>query len=362
MIKAHYRYGDTAIPTQTSNAPHAESISTLHAKVDAIPRLIAEGIEQALARHLLTPDRRDPARPETVPTPAERPRQPEFTISIDRVDQKHEVRCATAKEVMTRVHNAVGAATPHHAELAGVYKLPNGNLVVRTASAEGKDKLLDTASQWLPHFAPGARLATRTFAIVVQSASTDLDLLAAPQAIADANPLIPGPSAILGIRWLNERTMQRNKRTRAPLVIFLNNDELADSLIQDTLIIHGEMHAVSKLIPFPQQCFYCQQFGHISPSCPAKQRNDPPTCARCALPHLTASCQCTETPKCTDVRFCRHIMPKCANCGGEHRSIDRTCPTKAAETQKILNKPKYSTPYFTDQANMSPHPAGVLRA
>jgi hypothetical protein len=316
-------------------------MSTLHAKVDAIPKLIAEGIEQALARHPLTPDRRDSVHPETAPTPAERTRQLEFTISIDRVDQKHKVRRATAKEVITRMHDATNAVTPHHAELAGVHKLPNGNLLVRTMSAEGRDKLLDMASQWLPCFAPRARLATRAFAIVVQSVSTDLDLLAAPQAIADSNPLIPGPTAILGMQWLNERTMQRNKRTKAPLVIFLNDDELADGLIRDTLIIHGEMHVVSKLIPFPQQCYYCQQFGHISPSCPAKQHNDPPTCARCALPHLTASCQCT------DVRFCHHITPKCANCGGEHQSIDRTCPTKMAETQKILNKPKYSTPYFT---------------
>ena len=158
------------------------------------------------------------------------------------------------------------------------------------------------------------------------------------------------------MQWLNECTMQRNKRTKAPLVIFLNNDELADGLIRDTLIIHGEMHTVSKLIPFPQQCYYCQRFGHILPSCPAKGRNGPPTCACCTLPHLTASCQCT------DVRFCHHITPKCANCGGEHCSIDQTCPTKMAETQRILNKPKYSTPYFTARANTSPHPMGVPRA
>ena len=360
-IKTHYRYDDAAAPTPVNTTPGTDTVSALHAKVDAIPRLIAEGIEQALASRPLSSDRWDPPHPNPVLPPTERTRQLEFTISIDKVDQKHEVRRAAGKEILTRILDASRAATPHHADLVGVNKLPNGNLVVRTTSAEAKDELIDTAPQWLPSFAPGARLATRSFAIVVQSVSTKLDLLTAPQTIADANPLIPGPTAILGTRWLNERTMQRNKKMKAPLVVFLNDDNLADDLIQDTLIIHGEMHAVNKLIPFPQQCFYCQHFGHLSPSCPAKQRNEPPTCARCALPHLTASCQCPQSPKCPDIRTCQHITPKCANCGGEHRSVNHTCPTKMTETKKILNNPKYSSPYFTNRTNTHSHSKGVPR-
>lgn len=68
-----------------------------------------------------------------------------------------------------------------------------------------------------------------------------------------------------------QRTYNAMKQEdKSPTGNFLNDDELADGLIWDTLIIHGEMHMVSKLIPFPQQCYYCQQFGHISLSCPAK--------------------------------------------------------------------------------------------
>lgn len=132
-------------------------------------------------------------------------------------------------------------------------------------------------------------------------------------------------------------------------MVFLNNDELADRLI-----IHGEMHTVNKLIPSPQQCSYCQR--PPSPACPAKQREEPPTCARCALPHLTASCQCPRSPKCPDVRSCQ---PKCANCGGEHRSIDHTCPTKLTEVRKIMNNPKYASPYFTSAPDASPHPDAI---
>jgi len=53
---------------------------------------------------------------------------------------------------------------------------------------------------------PGARLSTRSYAVAVHSVSTDLDLSATPQIIADDNSLIPGPSSILGTRWLDERT------------------------------------------------------------------------------------------------------------------------------------------------------------
>ena len=50
MIKAHYCYDIAATLAQASDAPQMGSIPAPHAKVDAIPKLIAEGIEQVLDR------------------------------------------------------------------------------------------------------------------------------------------------------------------------------------------------------------------------------------------------------------------------------------------------------------------------
>ena len=178
--------------------------------MDAIPTLIAKGIEQALTNHSLLSHQTIPTHaagtPDPTRTATEQPRQLEFTISVDKVDPKHEVKRATGKELLTRICDAFHTTTSHTTDLTAISKLPNGNLVIRTPSEDMKNKLTATAPQWLPRFAPEARLSTRSYVVVVHSVSTDLDLSATPKIIADDNPLKPGSSSILGTRWLNERT------------------------------------------------------------------------------------------------------------------------------------------------------------
>jgi hypothetical protein len=139
---------------------------------------------------------------------------------MDKTDPKHVTRCATSKELLTHVSDAYHAATTHTINPIGISKLPNGNLIIQVTSEAKKDKLIDATLQWLPRFAPGARLSTQSYAIVVQSVLTDLNLSSASAAIADANPLIPDSAAILGVQWLNDRTGCQPKKLRPHLWSF----------------------------------------------------------------------------------------------------------------------------------------------
>ena len=74
----------------------------------------------------------------------------------------------------------------------------------------------------------------------------------------------------------------------------------------------------------PQQCFKCQQFGHMSRDC-----NNSDKCRKCAGNHRSSDCQNREI--------------KCANCNGTHRSSDLICPElQAATTKTEAAKMSYS--------------------
>ena len=65
---------------------------------------------------------------------------------------------------------------------------------------------------------------------------------------------------------------------------------------------------VDLYIPTPMQCVKCQKLGHTQNHC----RRGTPVCARCSQEGHQA-------------RDCRND-PKCANCDGDHKSMDKKCP------------------------------------
>lgn len=67
------------------------------------------------------------------------------------------------------------------------------------------------------------------------------------------------------------------------------------------------------------QCYNCQEFNHGSRVC---KRN--PACLHCAEQHDTRHCINKDT-----------VKPKCANCKGDHKSIDKLCPTRIRAEQGL---------------------------
>ena len=85
----------------------------------------------------------------------------------------------------------------------------------------------------------------------------------------------------------------------------------------------------SKSQPTVQQCFKCQGFGHIAKNCTEEQK-----CLRCSGSHPLKECKIEKS------------QATCANCGGNHASVFRGCPSyqeKLTETAKNSFQKKYST-------------------
>ena len=77
---------------------------------------------------------------------------------------------------------------------------------------------------------------------------------------------------------------------------------------------------VSPFIPSPLRCYKCQRIGHGSKFCKSSEH----TCENCAQSgHESKEC---------------HSNPLCANCSGEHKSSDPSCPALVKEKQALKLK------------------------
>ena len=80
---------------------------------------------------------------------------------------------------------------------------------------------------------------------------------------------------------------------------------------------------------FVSQCYHCQGFQHFANTCPEK--NNPPTCGRCSLSHLTKDCS-RNTEKCVN----------CVKMGSRkninHCSFSNTCPQLIHEQNIIMRR------------------------
>lgn len=118
---------------------------------------------------------------------------------------------------------------------------------------------------------------------------------------------------------------KRNYFTKEPLDIFV----LSFDSSEDINKIHSIEHILSTIVKIESvklpknlpQCNNCQGFNHTKNYCSKQAR-----CAQCAGKHETKNC--ANPPE---------SLPKCCNCGEQHRASYRGCVV-AKELQKIRNK------------------------
>ena len=136
------------------------------------------------------------------------------------------------------------------------------------------------------------------------------------KSISEANKgFIPGLQ-ITSIEWLIPEWV--DKKGYGTLLVNFTSPEHANAAIREQLFISNIVHACEfyERKARPQQCFYCQQYGHSREDCPAST----PACAHCAGNHEIADCTIKNQ---SGVRTSR-----CAVCRGGHRSFDKTCPVR----------------------------------
>ena len=73
----------------------------------------------------------------------------------------------------------------------------------------------------------------------------------------------------------------------------------------------------------PTKCGYCQKWGHPTKNC---RSTKPPVCHQCSLSHPKRNTPCPQT--------------KCVNCGGKHKTNDKTCSAYKRSLQFLSNKIK----------------------
>src|SRR5271167_2754686 len=77
------------------------------------------------------------------------------------------------------------------------------------------------------------------------------------------------------------------------------------------------------------QCYKCGDYGHRAAQCKQKQSR----CRKCGESHSTNECKSTEL--------------KCAHCNGKHEIWHHECPTWIAESRRLSELKRQTSPYFT---------------
>ena len=113
--------------------------------------------------------------------------------------------------------------------------------------------------------------------------------------------------------WLSQEEA-RLQKNHSSIIIYLSNQNLANSLINSKIFIAGELCKVEKYIPKYIQCEKCQEFRHTKFRC----KND----YKCLI--------------CAKNQNCIHLPIKCANCGLPHKANNKNCK----EWQRVNPKNK----------------------
>ena len=101
------------------------------------------------------------------------------------------------------------------------------------------------------------------------------------------------------------------------------------------------------------RCNNCQRYGHIGNICPHDT-----VCGACAGKHETRACPDRDTPR---------LVPKCANCKGDHTAWYKKCEVYIQEREKAqgraLHRPRYHrTPAYLQDPDGSATGSAALNA
>lgn len=121
--------------------------------------------------------------------------------------------------------------------------------------------------------------------------------------------------------WLTHES-KRNSQLFGSIVVSFSNEADYKKALTKRMNIAGLGLRTEKLILTPKtyRCENCQQFGHLENRC-----KRPTICRVCADSHATPQHSC-GTSGCLKGQACKHMEPKCANCGENHQASFKRCP------------------------------------
>lgn len=351
-------------PAPSAPARSDPSFLTVHDVEEAIARTVPALLKEVLARELKD------LRPAATPTPSStdgassagrcctahshandvvlalpalsKARERDVVVSLSSVPRTDAVHSRSEGEIMAAVEAAVSHSLPKGAPAVhGVSKLKNGDVRIRATTDEAKSALAANQNLWLPAVADGAQVKRDLYELEVRGVPTTFDPAAvgAPLAIFSSNSTVfPSLSSIVALKW--KLDLAHTPKPASSLLLTVDGLDIVRDASYNGLSINGHVCDVSPHLPKPQQCYYCQAWGHTINNCARKNSKDTISCARCAGPHALRDCSCPVTPACSSARSCPHIVVKCANCGGAHRSLSVDCPVRQRAVAEVARLPK----------------------
>jgi len=230
------------------------------------------------------------------------------TIRIQDKEERREIAGLSSEELVQRIGRK---------EIVGAKQAAGGNIKVYT-TGQGAKKDLERLKGWTEKIAQSARVTTPTFQILVHGIPLTIDPTQEEQLLEfqrETQALTPG-SQIKRAAWLKKK--HRPEQTHGSLIVWLETGEQANRILDKGFLWKAEVKTaeIFKSSFRTMQCFQCQGYGHIAPTCTAN-----PRCGKCAQAHNTKECTTS-----TGLR--------CAHCGKKHPAWDQSCPAKITAQAK----------------------------
>jgi hypothetical protein len=199
------------------------------------------------------------------------------------------------------------------AQVAGIGTTKTG-YIIRFKDTESAEVARNN-TEWLSELGNNTKLVKPRFGVVVHRTPTedfDLENATTPaiEKIMEENDLAERGFRIEELAWLKRKDKVLGKF--ASLGIWFDSAEGADYVLNNGLLVgQRQIGSVERREIKKKRCFRCQRFGHLAWSC-----KETPRCGHCAGQH--------ERQRCPP-----GIRARCLDCGGEHPTGDRQCPTPA---------------------------------
>ena len=260
------------------------------------------------------------------------------TIVFTRKGSAGEVTMAQKARITTAINKALFAAAPTstHIRVEFVRCSPKGTITASAAmGADAKmlmlfrKQILEAANKTEPTIIDvGTNETWKKLKIMgvpyeVFRSADGMKEIASCLEIENALVVPFAPRWLRQQRWLEEQWTQGRLRF-APVVITVRGPEIAKNMIAKGLSVCGVRLKVEPYVEEGKdaQCDKCAAWGHSEFRCPLLGML---RCGLCGEKHRTSAHTCLVAG-CGKKGVCKHLQPKCANCGGKHTATWTRCP------------------------------------
>jgi len=260
------------------------------------------------------------------------------TIVFTRRGSAGEVTMAQKARITTAINKAlfVAAPTSVHVRVEFVRCSPKGTITASAAmGADAKmlmlfrKQILEAANKTEPTITDvGTNETWKKLKIMgvpyeVFRSADGMKEIASCLEIENALVVPFAPRWLRQQRWLEEQWTQGRLRF-APVVITVRGPGIAKDMIAKSLSVCGVRLKVEPYVEEGKdaQCDKCAAWGHSEFRCPLLGML---RCGLCGEKHRTSAHTCLVAG-CGKKGVCKHLRPKCANCGGNHTATWTRCP------------------------------------